>query len=178
MELKELEQLIECLLFASGDALSVEKMSEILQQDKKTIRSVIHRMMDEFDENRGILIREINDTYQLSTNPKHKEYLDRLFESRQKQTLSQASLEVLAIIAYNEPVTRAGIEQIRGVNSDSILSRLIEKNLVREAGRADLPGKPTLFETTEEFLKSFGLRSIKDMPPLDYEMMLSTVENM
>lgn len=112
-------------------------------------------------------MREIDGSYQLCTRFEHYDYIRRLFEPRQKQALSQAAFETLAIIAYNQPITRNKIEQVRGVNSDSAVTRLVERNLVREAGRLDSPGKPVLYETTEEFLRSFGFKSTADLPILE-----------
>ena len=122
---------------------------------------------------RGILMREIDGSYQLCTRPEHFEYISRLVEPRQKQALSQAAFETLAIVAYNQPVTRARIEMIRGVNSDSSIATLIERNLIREAGRLDSPGRPMLYETTEEFLRSFGFKSVKDLPLIEFDKIIS-----
>lgn len=168
LDIKEAESIIEGLLFASGDVLSLEKISEVLEIDKKTVRSILNNMMLSFQNSRrGVTIREINHGYQMCTRAEHYNYLKKLFEPRHRQGLSQAAYETLAIIAYNGPVTRARIEQIRGVNSDSAIARLLERNLVREAGRLDSPGKPVLYETTEEFLRCFGFRSLADLPPLE-----------
>ena len=103
----------------------------------------------------------------MCTRPEHYDYIKKLFEPRQNQGLSQAAYETLAIIAYNGPVTKAKIEQIRGVNSDSSITRLIERNLIKEAGRLNSPGKPILYETTEEFLRCFGFKSLSDLPALN-----------
>ncbi|NJD04238.1 MAG: SMC-Scp complex subunit ScpB [Ruminiclostridium sp.] len=168
MEIKEMEAIIEGLLFASGDPLEVEKIAEILEIDKKSARLVLNNMTSNYrNSKRGIMIREIDGSYQLCTRFEHYDYIRRLFEPRQKQALSQAAFETLAIIAYNQPVTRTKIEQIRGVNSDSAVTRLVERNLVKEAGRLDSPGKPMLYETTDEFLRSFGFKSTADLPILE-----------
>ncbi len=167
MEIRDIESLVESLLFANGDVLSLEKMCEIIEIDKKTLRNIISNLMIKFStSSRGIMIREIDEGYQFCTKPEHHEYIMKLFQPRQKQGLSQAAFETLAIIAYNQPVTRAKIEQIRGVNSDSSILRLIERNLIKEAGRLETPGKPIIYKTTEEFLRSFGFSSIKDLPML------------
>lgn len=167
MEIKEIEAAVEAVLFASGDAVPLDRLAKAFEIDKRTMRLIIDGMMDNWAlSGRGIMIRQINDSYQLCTRPEYEKYIKRLFEPRQKQGLSQAAFETLAIIAYNEPVTKAKIEHIRGVNSDSALARLIERNLVREAGRMDAPGKPILYETTEEFLRAFGLKSLSYLPPL------------
>ncbi|MCX7746621.1 MAG: SMC-Scp complex subunit ScpB [Clostridia bacterium] len=168
MEIKDMEAIIEGLLFASGDRLPLEKIAEILEVDKKAVKLVLNNMILNYkNSKRGIMIREINQSYQLCTRFEHHEYIKRLFEPRQKQGLSQAAFETLAIVAYNQPITRAKIEAIRGVNSDSAVTRLLDRNLIREAGRMDAPGKPMLYETTDEFLKSFGFRSVGDLPRLE-----------
>jgi len=168
MDIKEIESVIEGLLFASGDALPLEKIAEIIEVDKKTTKLIISNMIINFQNSkRGVIIREINNSYQLCTRPEHHDYIKKLFEPRQKHGLSQAAFETLAIIAYNSPITRAGIEKIRGVNSGSAIERLMERNLIREAGRLDAPGKPLLYETTEEFLRSFGFRSLADLPQIN-----------
>lgn len=167
MELKKLETIVEAVLFASGDAVSLETLSEIIGIDKVTLENLINRMMETYtQQNRGIQIREINGGYQLCSNPDYYEYIEKLFEPRQKQGLSQAALETLAIIAYNQPITKVEVEKIRGVNSDSAINSLLERNLIREAGRLDAPGRPILYETTEEFLRVFGYRSLKDLPEI------------
>ena len=174
MEIKEMEAVIEGLLFAAGDPLETEKIAEILEIDKKSARLILNNMVANYrNSKRGIMIREIDGSYQLCTRFEHYDYIRRLFEPRQKQALSQAAFETLAIIAYNQPITRTKIEQIRGVNSDSAVTRLVERNLVREAGRLDSPGKPMLYETTEEFLRSFGFKSTADLPILEMRDIIS-----
>lgn len=172
MEFSEIEAVIEGLLFAAGDRLPLEKISEVLQIDKKTVRKIIYKMIDDYrNSNRGIIVREIDNGFQLCTRVELYDYIAKLFEPRQRQGLSQAAYETLAIVAYNSPVTRAKIEKIRGVNSDSAIERLIERSLIREAGRLDAPGKPLIYETTEEFLRSFGFRSKADLPVIDADQM-------
>jgi len=170
MDIKDMEAVIEGLLFAAGDPVPLEKIAEVLELDKKTARLILSNMAASIQNSkRGILLREIDGSYQLCTRPEHAEYIKRLVEPRQKQALSQAAYETLAIIAYNQPTTRARIETIRGVNSDSAITRLLERNLIRDAGRLDAPGKPILYETTDEFLRSFGFRSLKDLPVIEME---------
>lgn len=170
MEISTMESIIESLIFSYGDALPLDKICEILELDRKTARNLIKNMMDNYNKaNRGIIIRELNDKYQMCSKPDYFEYVSKLYQIRQKQALSQAAYEVLSIIAYNQPLTKAKIEQIRGVNSDSAVTRLLERNLIREAGKLDAPGRPRLYETTDEFLKCFGFKSIRDLPMLDIE---------
>lgn len=175
MDIKEIEAIIEGLLFAAGDPLPLQKLADIMEMDRKTTRLILNNMAVTLQNSkRGIMLRELDESYQLCTRPEHAEYIRRLVEPRQKQALSQAAFETLSIVAYNQPVTRARIEMIRGVNSDSAISRLLERNLIKEAGRLDLPGKPLIYETTEEFLRSFGFKSVKDLPIIDFEKMMPT----
>ncbi|MGE5473310.1 MAG: SMC-Scp complex subunit ScpB [Ignavibacteriales bacterium] len=168
MEIQKIEGLVEALLFASGEPVHLETLSEITGVDAKTLVNIINRLSDAYiSENRGIQIREINGAYQLCSKVDYFEYVKKLFEPRQKQGLSQAALETLSIIAYNQPSTKVEIEKIRGVNSDSSVNLLLERNLIKEAGRMDAPGKPILYETTEEFLRAFGYKSLAELPPVD-----------
>ncbi|NLD48729.1 MAG: SMC-Scp complex subunit ScpB [Clostridiaceae bacterium] len=179
MDLRKIEGIVEGLLFASGERISTEKLCEILGLDKKTVKLVINNMIVNYNENpsRGILIREISNGYQMCSKPEIYDYIKVLFEPRQKSGLSQAALETLAIIAYNRPITKARIEQIRGVNSDSAVTRLLERNLIKEAGRLDAPGKPVLYETTEEFFRSFGYKADSDLPIFELEDVQEAVES-
>ena len=163
-----MEAVVEALLFVSGDGLHVDKLSDITGMDKKSLIMFMNEMMANYmTRSSGLMIREINNCYQLCTRPEHFEFIRKLGEVRQKQALSQAAYETLAITAYNQPITRAGLEKIRGVNSDSAVAKLLERNLIREAGRLDAPGRPILYETTEEFLKSFGFKSLSELPVLE-----------
>lgn len=177
MEIREIEAVIEGLLFAAGDPLPLEKIAEVLELDKKTARLVLSNMVINFkNSRRGIMLREMDGKYQLCTRFEHYEYIRRLMEPRQKQALSQAAFETLSIIAYNQPITRARIEQIRGVNSDSAVTRLLERNLIQEAGKMDAPGRPMLYETTEEFLRSFGFKSVADLPIIELDELQAQLE--
>ena len=177
MERQEIEAIVEAMLFAAGDPVPMETLLEVLETDKKTLSIIIEHMIDEFTkQKRGIQIREINGGYQLCSNPEYFQFVKKLFEPRQKQGLSQAALETLAIVAYNQPVTKLGVERIRGVNSDSAINSLVERNLVIDSGRMDAPGKPILYETTEEFLRCFGYKSIADLP--ETEELLKAEEEM
>ncbi len=174
MDIREMEAIVEGLLFAAGDPVPVARIAEILDLDKSTAKRFLANMALKLQNSqKGILMREIDGSYQLCTRPEHFEYISRLVEPRQKQALSQAAFETLAIVAYNQPVTRARIEMIRGVNSDSSIATLIERNLIREAGRLDSPGRPMLYETTEEFLRSFGFKSVKDLPLIEFDKIIS-----
>lgn len=162
---KQVEMIIEGLLFAAGDRVPIEKISDATEIDKKSLKVFMNNMLYDYNNSsRGIIIREINDGYQLCTRPEVYDSIKKAFQPRTKQGLSQAAFETLAIIAHNSPITKAKIEQIRGVNSDSAITKLIDRNLITEAGRLDSPGRPVVYKTTEEFLRCFGLKSNDDLP--------------
>lgn len=172
MNLKEAEAIIEGILFAAGDAVNVERIADILDIDLKSTRALVQALSDKYDdEKRGLKIIRLEDSYQMCTREDYKDYISKLAEPRRTQSLSNAAMEVLSIIAYKQPVTRAVIEQIRGVSCDNLVNRLIEKGLVEEIGRLDTPGRAMLFGTTEEFLRCFGIESFMDLP--DYEKISS-----
>lgn len=163
---------VEALLFVAGDPLSLEKIAAITGINCDELRQILARLGERYrhDPQRGIILREIDGNYVLTTKPEQKEILQRLFQPRHRPVLSQAAYETLAIIAYNQPVTRSQVESVRGVNSDSIISRLLERELIREDGTLDAPGRPSLFVTTDKFLLDFGLRSVNDLPPMEMLM--------
>jgi len=166
-DLREIESVLEAVLFAAGDSVSLDKLSEIIGQDKKTTASILSGLEMKYkNSNRGIMLRQLGGNYQLCTKPEYDEYIAYLGTGRRKQGLSQAAYEVLAIIAYHQPVTKAHVEHIRGVNSDNVISTLMEKNLICEVVRQEAPGRPKLYGTTEEFLRVFGFSSINDLPQL------------
>jgi segregation and condensation protein B len=167
LEIENIQAAIEGILFAAGRIVTAEELSEILEIDKKTVHSIALKLKDNLDNNRGIQLREISGGYQLCTRQIHYDYISKLFETRQKQTLSQAALETASIIAYKQPITRVELEKIRGVNSDSAINTLVERNLIEEVGRMDVPGKPVLYGVTEEFLRVFGLKTVNDLPPIE-----------
>jgi segregation and condensation protein B len=167
-DLREIESILEAVLFTAGDSVSLEKLSEIVDQDRKTTASILSNLEMKYrNSHRGIMLRQLGTSYQLCTKPEYEQYIAALGTSRKKQGLSQAAYEVLAIIAWHQPVTRAQVEQIRGVNSDSVIINLMEKNLIEETGRQDSPGKPRLYGTTEEFLRVFGFSSMNDLPQVE-----------
>jgi segregation and condensation protein B len=169
-ELQQLESVIESLLFASGDVLSAARIAEVTGVDVKEIRLIVDKMTVDWENaGRGIQIRQIGEGYQLCTALANHEAVQKLFERKGKSGLSQAAYETLAVIAYKQPVTRAKVEQIRGVNSDSAFLRLAERGLIVETGRQDSPGRPILYETTEEFLRCFGFKTLADLPIVDFE---------
>ena len=167
MERDELVQAVEAMIFASGRPVSAKAMSEILEIGTKEIEEALEVLKEKLIErNSGVQIIKVNDTYQFATLEKFYAYICKLLDNRPKPTLSQAALEVLSIVAYNQCTTRAEIERVRGVSSDSALNKLLEYNLVEEAGKMNAPGRPMMYKTTEDFLKMFGYTSLKDLPEL------------
>lgn len=159
--------IIEAILYATGRIVKIGELINILELNSDQINTIISEMQIDYkNENRGIEIVRVEDGFTLASKKEYHEYLYPALDKRIKPSLSQASLEVLAIIAYNSRITRADIDAIRGVDSSASLYRLQEYNLVEQAGKADLPGKPMTYKTTEEFLKMFGLRSLNDLPNL------------
>lgn len=159
---------IESILFASGEPLTLNELSNYLEEKAEVIEQVIHEMEDDYnDKSRGIKIIFIKGKVQLVTKPQNSEIIEKLLKKNKRQSLSQASIESLAIIAYKQPITRIDIDEIRGVKSESAISKLIEKDLIKEVGRLEVPGRPILYGTTEEFLRQFELKDLKDLPPID-----------
>lgn len=159
---------IESLLFVSGEPIKVKEIASILECDVKFIKNLIEEMKKIYaEENRGITIIEIEDSYSLATKKENSEFVQKLLKINVRQSLSQAALEALAIIAYKQPITRIDIDEIRGVKSDRAVQTLSEKKLIKECGRLEVPGRPILYGTTEEFLKHFGLESLNEMPSLE-----------
>ena len=165
----ELKSAIEALLFASGEPLSLYELSNHLEEKSKTVELIIQEMMEVYEktQTRGIKLISIKGKYQLVTKGENADYIQKLLKKNKRQSLSQASIESLAIIAYKQPITRIDIDEIRGVKSESALQRLIERDLIKEVGRLEIPGRPILYGTTEEFLRQFDLRDLKDLPSLD-----------
>ena len=163
---------LEALLYAAGDPQPIEKLQQITGLDFTMLRQILDALASRMarDRQRGLMLREIEGSFFLCTKPDMKDVLQRLFQPRHRPPLSQAAYETLAIIAYNQPVTRAQVEAVRGVNSDSIMARLVERNLIMETGHLETPGRPILYATTEQFLLDFGLRSVKDLPPMEMLM--------
>ena len=167
MEIKELESALEGVLFASGEPVAVERLCLGLEVDRPTLDAVAQRLMDKYSyERRGIRLLRLDTSYQLCSAPEFAPYIRKTLESRKPARLSQPALEVLAIIAYYQPVTRAYVDQVLGVDSAYTVSLLLERELIEEAGRLAVPGRPTLFRTTKNFLRSFGLSSLEELPEL------------
>lgn len=167
MKKEKIKGVIEAILFASGRVVDIHELELSLELDQKLIIDVISEMQEEYNkEDRGIEIVKVNDGYTLASKKDYYEYIYCVIDKRVKPSLSQAALEVLAIIAYNPKITRAEIDNIRGVESNAALYRLLEHNLIEEAGKLDLPGRPMSYKVTEEFLKKFGLNTASDLPDL------------
>ena len=162
-----LEAGLEAVLFAAGDAVTIERLSAALEVAPAELLDAAAALENRYDfENRGIMLLRIEDKLQLASRPMYGPYVRRVTESRRPPALSPAALEVLTIIAYRQPVTRAFIDQLRGVDSGGTLAGLAEKQLIEEAGRLEVPGRPILYRTTERFLQAFALESLDDLPAL------------
>ncbi len=172
LEREKIEATIEAVLFAMGDAVDVEKIATAIGHDKDTTRKLVHQMMDRYNSREGGMeIIELENAFQLATRREYYDALIKVAKQPKRYVLTDVQLEVLSIVAYKQPVTRQEVEKIRGVNSDHALNRLVEYNLVGEAGRLDAPGKPIVFGTTEEFLRNFGVRSAEELPAIQPELM-------
>ncbi|HBA97876.1 MAG TPA: SMC-Scp complex subunit ScpB [Lachnospiraceae bacterium] len=168
MTLSELEAGIEAILFTMGEAVGLDRIAVATGQDEGTCRRVIRNMMDKYmDDGRGIQIIELDGAYQMCTKPEMYETLIKIAHVPKKHVLTDVLLETLSIIAYKQPVTKIEIENIRGVKSDHAVNKLVEYNLICEAGRLDAPGRPVLFATTEEFLRNFGIESLDGLPVIN-----------
>ncbi len=167
---EEAEAAIEALLFTMGRSISISDLSEVLGHDKETVSRLVHHLMDRYrEERRGMRIIELDDAFQMCTAPELYDYVIRLNHQPPKQALTDVLLETLAIVAYRQPVTRTEIEQIRGVSCSHAIFMLEEYGLIAEAGRLNAPGRPILFATTEEFLRTFGVKSMESLPILSPE---------
>ena len=167
MELREIESAVEGILFAAGEPVGVERLCLALEIDRATADAVCHRLADYYSyERRGIRLLRLENSYQLCSAPEYAESIHRAFKSRRPARLSQPALEVLAIIAYYQPVTRAYVDQVRGVDSAYTVSLLLERDLIEECGRLAVPGRPIQYRTTQTFLRSFGLSGLEDLPEL------------
>ena len=169
MDYVNLKAVLEGLLFVVGeDGLTLDQIEEVLNVDEETSKKLIMDLKKDYeDESRGLRIDFLGNRFKITTKYEHKEYYQKLIENPETNTLSQAALETLAIIAYNEPITRIQVDNLRGVASTSIIRKLVAKGFIKESGRSDLPGRPILYETTHEFLDYFGLSTIDDLPNID-----------
>lgn len=167
MEIDKIKSIIEAILFAAGRQVTIKELMISLEIPKEDLENIIVSMQEDYrEQSRGIEIIKVDDSYQLCTKKELYEFLYPILDKRSKPNLSNAALETLAIIAYNPRVTRAEIESIRGVGADACIYKLLEYGLIQEGGKADLPGKPMTYVTSNEFLKMFGYTSLNDLPEL------------
>ena len=167
IEMKEIESAIEGILFASGEPVHVDRICVALELDRPTAEQVLQKLMDYYSyERRGIRLLHIEDSWQLCSAPDYADYIRKAFEIRKPAKLSQPALEVLTIIAYYQPTTRAFVDQIRGVDSAYTVGLLLDRHLIEECGRLQVPGRPRLYRTTQAFLRAFHLDSLEDLPQL------------
>jgi len=171
---------IEAILFACGEPIKTEKLAQICCLTKAEILSELDNLKQRYESGEsGLVLLELGSSYQIATKTVYAPYIKTAIEMKRQTPLSPAAMEVLAIIAYNQPVSKAFIEQVRGIDSSSVVNTLTERRLVEEAGRLDLPGKPISYRTTENFLRCFGLKKINELPPLpgeEEQLTLETVE--
>lgn len=167
MEIVEIERAVEAILFATGDPVELSRIAEILDVDEPSLERIITNLRDYYDfEQRGVRIVKLDNSYQMCSAPQYAEYIRKALETKKAPRLSPPLLEVLSVIAYRQPVTRAYVEQVRGVDCSYSITSLTEKGLIKESGRLDVPGKPILYRTTKDFLRVFGLESLNDLPEL------------
>ena len=163
-----ISSVLESLLFVSGDGITISQLAEVLEISVDDVKKQIEELKDFYEKNqRGLTVVTYDEYVQLKTVSENFAYVTKLAESKKKQPLSLAALETLSIVAYHQPVTRSSIEFIRGVNCDGPMGKLIERGLIEENGRLDAPGRPILYVTTKEFLRSFGLSSLDELPDME-----------
>lgn len=161
--------ILEGILFASGEAVPVKRLAQVMEMSERETEKLLNEMAEQYNssDERGIYLIRLEESYQLCTKREYYEYIHRLKEKARRAALTNAGLEVLSVVAYNQPVTRSTVEFIRGVNSDGPINNLVASGLLEEKGRLDAPGRPILFGTTEEFLRCFNLSSLSDLPEID-----------
>lgn len=165
-----MEEIVEGLLYVQGDqGLTIKQIEDILDIDESTAKETVLNLKNYYDENkRGLRINFLGNTIKLTTREEHRQYYQKLLEEPTTNTLSQSALETLAIIAYNEPITRGEVDSFRGVDSSYVMRRLLAKGLIKECGKSDLVGRPILYKTTDDFLDYFGLASKEDLPNIEF----------
>lgn len=167
MELDKAYAAIEAVLFASGEPIEIARIAQAVGVEKDIVYNILQNMKDKYDSaSSGIELITVNDKYGFTTKAEFAPYIKEALEIKRNVPLSNAAMEVLAVIAYNQPVTKSFIEQVRGVDSSSTVNSLAEKGLVEEAGRLELPGRPIAYKTTDVFLRTFGLKSLNNLPPV------------
>ena len=175
-KLSELENSIQAILFASGEPYEKDRLAKILEIDRDTLEKIIERI-NELYKKTAFVILELDQSYQMVTRAEYAQVIQKALEVKNNTPLSQAALEVLAIIAYNQPVTKSFIEQVRGVDSGSVVNSLVAKGLVEEQGRLEIPGRPISYGTTEHFLRCFGMKNIEALPKLPQQTQMQQEES-
>ncbi|MCR5684666.1 MAG: SMC-Scp complex subunit ScpB [Lachnospiraceae bacterium] len=171
-EMKHLLARVEAILFTMGEAVEISRIAEAIGHDEDTVRKVVRNLCDRYeDDSFGMQIIELDGSFQMCTKPGMYETIIKIASVPKKYVLTDVLLETLSIIAYKQPITKAEIEDIRGVNSDHSVNKLLEYNLICEVGRKNTPGRPCMFGTSEEFLRNFGLSSLDDLPQADQEIL-------
>lgn len=167
MEKDKAKAVLEAILFTMGDSVELDRLAAVIEEDKDTTRKPLDEMAADYEKkDRGISLTTLEDAVQMCTKSELYEYLIKIAKTPRKFVLTDTLLETLSIIAYKQPITRLEIEKVRGVSCDHAVNRLLEFDLITEVGRMDAPGRPLLFGTTEQFLRSFGVKSIEDLPEL------------
>ncbi|MBO6015064.1 MAG: SMC-Scp complex subunit ScpB [Lachnospiraceae bacterium] len=167
---KEKKAILEAILFTMGDSVEISRLAQVIEETEEDTRELLLNMQKQYEkEKRGIALLELEDCFQMCTKPEMYEYLVKIAKVPRKYVLTDTVLETLSIVAYKQPVTRMEIEKIRGVSCDHAINRLLEFDLIREVGRLDAPGRPLLFGTTEQFLRSFGVKSLEELPQLNQD---------
>lgn len=170
MDLKQYTAALEAMLFAHAEPLTSQKLADALEIEQPVVERMLRTLRDEYEKpEHGIRLLQLEDRWQFATKSDCGAYVKKIMDTRRNVPLSPAALETLTIVAYNQPVSRSFIEQVRGVDSSSSVASLVEKGLIEEAGRMDLPGRPVSFRTTDTFLRCFGLSSLTELPPLHGE---------
>lgn len=161
---------LEAILFASGEPIAYDRLKDVFECSEDELEAALQELKQRYiDTGSGIELLKLGDSYQLSTAKEYYEYIKKAYDIRRRTPLSQAALEVLAVIAYNQPVTKAFVEQVRGVDCSGVISTLVEKELIEERGRLELPGRPLLYGTTKVFMRCFSLSELTDLPRLPHE---------
>lgn len=167
MQLDDTISIIEAIIFSSGEPIELERISESAQVESETAEKLIKLLNDKYENsNSALRILKLGDGYQMATRKEYAPYIKTALETKRNAVLSQAALEALTIVAYNQPVTKSFVEQVRGVDSSGVINSLVEKELLEEAGRLDVPGRPVAYKTTANFLRCFQIGSIDELPPL------------
>ncbi len=170
MDLKEYKAAVEAMLFAHAEPITADKLAQVLEVEQEAVERLLYALRDDYEqESSGLCVLQLENRWQIATKQQYGDFIKKILDTRRNVPLSPAAMETLTIIAYNQPVSRSFIEQVRGVDSSSSVSNLQEKGLIEEAGRLDLPGRPISFQTTDAFLRTFGLESLHQLPALHEE---------